>query len=224
MDERTLARFWVKVNKDGPEVRPGLGKCWLWTASITPMGYGNFGVKFPRRRCALAHRVSFQLHYGDPGPLCVMHLCDQPGCVRPDHMAVGTRTDNQADMKAKGRSCRGEKAWISKVTEDDVRAIHAARVNERVADIAVRYGISTAEVYNICAGERWEHLGLERRPRARCGKLTLGDVEAIRSATETKYELADRYGVHPDYIQKIQAGRARVHRTLTTADTLKSSK
>jgi HNH endonuclease len=90
-------RFWTKVTKTRG--------CWLWTACLTPCGYGMFET---RRRTRLAHRWSYAAAYGPiPDGLYVLHHCDTPECVRPNHLYLGTQTDNMADMKRRGRSLKG---------------------------------------------------------------------------------------------------------------------
>jgi len=86
-------RFWAKVQKsDG---------CWLWTASTDGKGYGKMLVDGGLQQ---AHRISWQLHTGiSPGALDVCHTCDNPPCVRPDHLFAGTALDNIMDMLSKGR-------------------------------------------------------------------------------------------------------------------------
>jgi hypothetical protein len=85
-------RFWAKV-------RTSKG-CWEWTA-CTRNGYGRLGLN---GGVADAHRLSWEMHYGQiPNGLCVLHHCDNRLCVRPDHLFLGTRGDNIADMDAKGR-------------------------------------------------------------------------------------------------------------------------
>lgn len=88
-------RFWSKVCiADGDN-------CWLWTSGLTIYGYGSFGVE---GRSEKAPRVSWVLTYGPiPNGLHVLHRCDTPACVRPDHLFLGTPLDNIRDMIAKGR-------------------------------------------------------------------------------------------------------------------------
>lgn len=94
---RTIAEyFWKRVDKRGD------AECWPWTGSRKPRGYGHIHFK---RRDHNAHRVAYELHHGKPPPahMEVMHTCDNPPCVNPAHLRLGTHTDNMRDAKAKGR-------------------------------------------------------------------------------------------------------------------------
>lgn len=93
-------RFWSKVNKSSiPD------ECWLWTAATIGGGYGQImGVVNGKRRPVYAHRVSWEMAFGPiPADLYVLHRCDVPLCVNPDHLFLGTQGDNLADARAKGR-------------------------------------------------------------------------------------------------------------------------
>lgn len=128
--------FWAKVKK--------MDSCWLWTACLDVRGYGQFS--FNRRRIS-AHRYSYQLAHGKiADDLCVLHKCDVPHCVNPDHLFLGTRADNTADMEAKGRAKYENR---TKLTPDQVREIRAAPrgPNGHLVD-----GPGLSKKYNVCMG------------------------------------------------------------------------
>lgn len=113
-------RFWAKVDKDGPvpQHRPELGSCWVWTRATTGFGYGKLGLN---GRALTAHRRSYEMAYGAiPNGLLVCHRCDNPPCVNPDHLFLGSFADNMRDMHAKGRGGRtgpkGERNSRAKLT------------------------------------------------------------------------------------------------------------
>lgn len=99
-------RFWKRVNKDGP-IHPVLQtRCWLWTASTVRAGYGQMRGR-DQRTTLSTHQVSWRIHNGPiPEGMCVLHHCDNPPCVNPDHLWLGTRLDNNRDRIKKGRSNR----------------------------------------------------------------------------------------------------------------------
>lgn len=155
LSEELERRFWAKVKKsDG---------CWEWTASRQKNGYGS--IALPRRdsgRMARAHRVSWMIAHGPIADgLQVCHRCDNPPCVRPDHLFLGTRAVNMADCVAKGRlnSARGERASKAKLTAEKVNEIRA-RLARGATDqgLATEYGVSDTSIRMIRLGWTWRHL------------------------------------------------------------------
>jgi hypothetical protein len=152
------ARFWSKVNKAGGEA------CWEWQGGRTPdRGYGLLGVTFKPNRYVVAHRISYELNCGPiPAGMKVCHKCDNPPCVRPDHLFLGTQQDNIEDMRKKGRAARGAKHFRARLDPDkvrDIRRSHAA--GESVASIAKRIGVRPGTVYAVLTGKTWTHVPLE---------------------------------------------------------------
>ena len=125
--------------------------CWLWKGSINAVGYGVFGYPGQGVSCS-AHRASYELFVGDiPSGMLVCHKCDNPICVRPDHLFVGTQRDNMRDMIAKKRCVP------RKLSESQVAQIRAD--NRRQWQIAKDFGISPAHVSNIKAGKALAEVG-----------------------------------------------------------------
>lgn len=155
MDEKTIARFWSKVDKSG-----GPDACWPWTEGTTSDGYGQLGVGSRTdgsKTTLLAHRIAYQLKHGAiPDGLFVCHDCDNPPCCNADHLFLGTQRDNIRDAAEKGRRAIGERHPQAKLTDTEVRAIRAALGTQR--EIAARYGVSHATVGMIQRGEIWAHV------------------------------------------------------------------
>jgi len=130
--------------------------CWLWSGACNVQGYG---VISENRKAVLAHRASYELHVGEiPDDLCVLHHCDVPGCVRPDHLWLGTKADNSRDMANKGRHAdfKGERHPQAKLVADQVREIRSAVGLQKT--IAAQYGIARNHVSTIRSRKTWRHL------------------------------------------------------------------
>lgn len=150
-------RFWAKVDKRG------LGECWEWRGATTADGYGWLSLG-GRNGPAGAHRISWNLHKGSiPDNLWVLHRCDNPRCVNPEHLFLGTTQDNTADMVAKGRHRPppypiGEQQWSAKLTAEKVRLIRSMADNYSHRDISSRFSISKTQVARILCGKSWRHV------------------------------------------------------------------
>ena len=138
-----------------PEPNTG---CWLWTGAVKEHGYGVIGLGGRDEGTAKAHRVAWKLYRGDiPENGCILHRCDQPMCVNPNHLFCGSLSDNMKDCVRKGRhrlpNNRGENAKWAKLTLDAVQDIR-----RRLAtgpEYAARYGVSKSAIYEIWRGRNW---------------------------------------------------------------------
>jgi len=149
MKKSIVDRFEEKFT---PEPNSG---CWLWEASRNHKGYGNFRMT----HIYLAHRASYALYKGAiPEGLCVLHKCDVPACVNPDHLFLGTHLDNAVDRMEKGRSQAGEHHVRAKLTKEAVTDIRSKyqRWKYTYQDLADEYGVSNSTIYNVVAGVNWK--------------------------------------------------------------------
>ena len=143
---RFRARFWEKVNRNGRVVRPELGPCWEWTASLDRRGYGQFRDE---PRTLRAHRVAWFLMRGSWPEKNVLHECDNPVCVNPEHLTDGSLEKNSLDMYRRGRR-------PAKLTIEQVRIIRANTNPHRAA--AVCFGVSRGVIYAIRTRRKWRHV------------------------------------------------------------------
>lgn len=177
--QKDIAHFWSRVDKSG--------QCWLWVGARTSAGYGHFYIG---KLAIYAHRFSWQIINGEiPKGLLICHHCDNPPCVNPNHLFLGTLSDNARDSAAKGRSHfqkhpeqlpRGNSHWMKK---------HPERIKR--------------------GSESWSANHLERLARGeRSGstKLTTDQVHEIRERRangETLMALVNRFGVTLNAIYSI---------------------
>jgi hypothetical protein len=151
-----------------PEPNTG---CWLWIGSLTSTGYGQLGLGSKidgTRRPHKAHRVAYELYVGKiPPGMGVLHRCDNPPCVNPQHLFLGTQKDNAQDMGRKGRSAlqrhpeiiRGESNPRAVLAEADAREIKRLK-GEGLGpkDIALRVGQTYSAVCGVYYGSSWSHI------------------------------------------------------------------
>lgn len=144
--DRAIERFWSKVIKqpDG---------CWEWTGALKDGRYGAFSH---RGRIVRAHRFAYEIARGSvPERFCVCHQCDNPRCVRPDHLFLGTMAENVRDRDRKGRTALGMKTKSTKLTNEDVREIRRLK-SEGMSDTALAdmFGVSRSSIWRIANGRR----------------------------------------------------------------------
>lgn len=170
------SRFWSKVERLGPD------DCWPWKGTKCPRGYGTLkNVQHTKPRNLKAHRASWLVQKGTiPDGLCVCHRCDNPSCVNPEHLFLGTHDDNMKDMAAKGRADPpiGSEHPVSRLEESDVEVI--LQDDRAYHVIAAQYGVHPTIIARIKTGQGWYHVrpDLQRSMRAK-KNFTEGEIAEI---------------------------------------------
>ncbi len=149
-------RFWNFVDKKSED------ECWHWTGQILSNGYGRISVGARNLGNELAHRVSWRLANKQeiPEKMVVMHKCDNPKCVNPNHLNIGTHKQNTQDMITKGRkrvvSPKGEGNGKSLLDAEKVRLIRSSKLNH--AELGRQLGVSTSCIRGVRSGRTWSHI------------------------------------------------------------------
>ena len=153
--EMTLAdqeRFESKIDRSS--------SCHIWKAGKDKDGYGSVSI---RGKNLGSHRVSFLIHHGEiPDGMQVLHRCDNPSCVNPGHLFLGTAKDNMVDReeKKRGGQLSGSRQGLSKLTEEDVREIRARYSFGKIGYIKLgkEFGVSHSNIVSIVNRETWKHV------------------------------------------------------------------
>lgn len=183
--------------------------CHYWTGRLNSDGYGVLTVE---GRDFRAHRAAVAIRDGVEPSDHVLHSCDNPGCVNPDHLRVGTQAENMADAAARQRLPLGLTHHRGRLSEGDVRNIIAAcDRGEATGDLARRYGVSPSRISTIRHG----HVGVNHpaHKRAQTGRsdraLSDGDARAAYARAvsgEGNTSIANDYGVKPSVIADLKRG------------------
>lgn len=196
----------------------------MWRGGCDRDGYGHFHATIHGVPTQKAHRFSYMLATGEilGTHQLVMHSCDNPRCVNPDHLTAGTPQENTADMIRKGRHMAGRRAGAEKISKLSDEQVRAVLIDPRhYAEIAAAYGISKGHVAEIKA--RTTRLFVEFDPAnvvrakggargaARSKNLTDDNVRAIRASQEPGRVLGERYGISVQTVCDIQKRRSWRH-------------
>ncbi len=162
-DDKTLARFWSKVNVAGPD------ECWEWTAYRHPSGYGKFATRLNgKTKIETASRIAYRIAYGPIPHVLVCHTCDNPPCCSPKHLFSGTHSDNKIDSVSKNRHAKPvfkvKPTGIPKLKEADKIAIRVliaeGKTNKHIAKI---FGLHHSTISLMRRNKLWPVSSAEER-------------------------------------------------------------
>lgn len=159
MPQSQVNRFWTKV-----AITANDKLCWNWTANKNKKGYGSFSFYIDANKSSdtfRSNRVSFFMTNGyidDEKLIC--HSCDNPSCVNPKHLFIGTQSENMLDMFSKGRGIprRGALNFNAKLTVDDLPKIFELKeLGWKYTEIAKHFSVNPSQISRIFCGKRWIH-------------------------------------------------------------------
>lgn len=191
-------RFWKKVDKNGPLILDT--SCWVWIGYLTNEGYGQFwnGTKL-----SLAHRYSWELHNETPPQdYFVCHKCDNPSCVNPEHLFLGSCYDNMQDMIAKKRDYHNKK-----LTDDQALQIYNS-VNP-AKDLAKDYNVHVGTIHEIKRGVTYKKVTKHQFKKVGKGrrKLTDEQVVLIFNSSKTSRQISEEFKITPEMVLCIKKGK-----------------
>jgi hypothetical protein len=147
MNAELFDRFWSKVQRTD--------SCWLWQGAFNSKGYGNFKI---HGKALTASRVAWELIKGPiPTGMQILHTCDKPACVNPDHLFLGTPRMNAQDRNRKERQAKGERNGRHKLTPMDVSFVRYlwATKNYTQVELGEIFHCDGSTIWKIVHGKRW---------------------------------------------------------------------
>jgi hypothetical protein len=213
MKEKDEKRFWGKVTKAGED------ECWEWTGHKSAGGYGRFylGGKKPKPKTVAAHRFAYAVIFGPiPDGLIACHRCDNPSCVNPSHLFIGTHQDNSDDKLQKKRHPHGSSHPRAILSEQDVASIRRRRKGgESYESISSDYPAVKLVIRSAAVGNTWRHV--EETP-VLVGSPQLSDDDVVeirrrRSLGATFKSMAEAYLVSTSTIKHACTGSTYKHVT-----------
>lgn len=144
-------RFWSRVAITADDQR-----CWEWTGCKGTRNYGMIKYEGKKTR---SHKVAWYLTYGKYPDLLLLHSCDNPSCVNPNHLREGTNADNTQDKVSRNRQAKGEKSGTAKLNTSSVRQIRQLlRDGVRMTAIAKQFDVAPPTIRQIKLGRTWSHV------------------------------------------------------------------
>lgn len=176
--------------------------CWIWIGATGRWGYGLLMLN--RKYGQRAHRLSYELYRGTiPDRMHVLHTCDNPPCVNPEHLFIGDNHDNMMDRDAKRHQQFGEKNTHAKLTEETILEIRKQNMSSR--DISNRYGVTMSQAWRIKRGIHWKHTIPPKYPfQHGNAKLNEEDVRRILNDNRSLSKIGKDYSVSPSTISMIR--------------------
>lgn len=170
VDADDVCRFLSRVDRSG--------ECWLWLGGKDRAGYGKFAIRGgPHGTTVRAHRVAFFIANDRLPRRLVRHRCDNPRCVRPEHLDEGSQLQNRRDAVERGRVAAGSRHAMARLTEGqvvEIRRRYVPTVPGCTASLAREYGVSVFALYDLLSGKTWSRAGgpIWRGPRPRPRPVT----------------------------------------------------
>jgi DNA-binding CsgD family transcriptional regulator/DNA-binding XRE family transcriptional regulator len=207
----------------------------MWTGAKQKGGYGKIGLSLVEgtSMTACTHRIAYLLaHLHVPDDLVIRHRCDNPSCVRPDHLELGTHSDNARDSVERGRHRRGEDTSYAKLTESqalEIKRLYAETpLTQKEIAQAIGADVGRQAVGDILRGKNWRHLPkvpitskerlLKRQRGGGSAKLTSAQVEEVKrlvASGRKQKEVALRFDIRPNHVSRLVNGvRGKPKKTL----------